>query len=81
MRIIKQHDERDCGAACLSMIASHFGLKHPISKYRELTNYISDWTGKTQWSEEDKNTIYAMQEDVNHIIEMLQKEDGFTPAF
>ena len=37
MRIIKQHDERDCGAACLSMIASHFGLKHPISKYRELT--------------------------------------------
>lgn len=37
MRLIKQHDERDCGAACLSMIASHYGLKHPISKYRELT--------------------------------------------
>jgi len=35
--ITKQHDERDCGAACLSMIASHYGLKHPISKYRELT--------------------------------------------
>lgn len=37
MKIIKQHDERDCGAACLSMIASHYGLKYPISKYRELT--------------------------------------------
>ncbi len=37
MRFIKQHDERDCGAACISMIASHYGLKHPISKYRELT--------------------------------------------
>lgn len=37
MKFIKQHDERDCGAACLSMIASHYGLKYPISKYRELT--------------------------------------------
>ncbi len=37
MRLIKQHDERDCGAACLSMIASYYGLKYPISKYRELT--------------------------------------------
>ncbi|MBQ7045935.1 MAG: peptidase domain-containing ABC transporter [Clostridia bacterium] len=37
MKTTKQHDERDCGAACLSMIASHYGLKHPISKYRELT--------------------------------------------
>lgn len=37
MKTIQQHDERDCGAACLSMIAAHYGLKHPISKYRELT--------------------------------------------
>lgn len=37
MKIILQHDERDCGAACLSMIAAHYSLKLPISKYRELT--------------------------------------------
>ena len=37
MMIVKQHDECDCGAACLSMIAVHYGLKYPISKYRELT--------------------------------------------
>ncbi len=37
MKIIKQHDQRDCGAACLAMIAAHYGLQHPISKYRELT--------------------------------------------
>lgn len=37
MKPVKQHDERDCGAACLSMIASHYGLKYPISKYRKLT--------------------------------------------
>lgn len=37
LNYVKQHDERDCGAACLSMIASHYGLTYPISKYRELT--------------------------------------------
>ena len=37
MKLIIQHDERDCGAAALSMIATHYGLKLPISRYRELT--------------------------------------------
>lgn len=27
MRIIFQHDERDCGAACLAMIANHYKIK------------------------------------------------------
>lgn len=25
MKLIKQFDETDCGAACLAMLASHFG--------------------------------------------------------
>ncbi len=37
MKYIRQHDERDCGAACLAMIANHYGLRMPISKFRELT--------------------------------------------
>lgn len=37
MKFIKQHEQRDCGATCLSMIASYYGLQYPISKYRELT--------------------------------------------
>jgi ATP-binding cassette subfamily B protein len=37
MNIIKQHDQRDCGATCLAMVASYHGLKYPISKFRELT--------------------------------------------
>lgn len=37
MKYIKQHDERDCGAACLAMIAEHYGLSQPLAKYRELT--------------------------------------------
>ena len=33
---IRQHDEKDCGAACLSMISEYFGLKLTIAKCREL---------------------------------------------
>lgn len=33
---IQQHDEKDCGAACLSMISEYYGLKLPIAKFREL---------------------------------------------
>ncbi|OEF98118.1 peptidase domain-containing ABC transporter [Desulfuribacillus alkaliarsenatis] len=33
---IKQHDEKDCGAACLATIAKQYGLKIPISKIREI---------------------------------------------
>ncbi|MDE6312056.1 MAG: peptidase domain-containing ABC transporter [Lachnospiraceae bacterium] len=33
---ITQHDERDCGAACLSMISRYYGLKLPIARFRSL---------------------------------------------
>ena len=32
------------------------------------------------WTEEEQNEIYAMQEDVNYTIGMLGKEAGFKPA-
>ena len=37
MKIILQHDERDCGAACIAMIASYYKLYLPVSRCRELT--------------------------------------------
>lgn len=33
--IIKQHDIRDCGAACLSSVAAFYGLNVPIAKIRQ----------------------------------------------
>lgn len=33
---IKQHDITDCGAACLTTISRHYGLKYPISQIREI---------------------------------------------
>lgn len=37
VKIIKQHDEYDCGAACLAMIANCYGSHLPISEFRDLT--------------------------------------------
>lgn len=37
MKIIRQHDERDCGAACLASIARHYGYRQQLAKFRELT--------------------------------------------
>lgn len=36
MKLIKQFDETDCGAACLAMLASHFGGHLSITKIREV---------------------------------------------
>lgn len=33
---IKQHDEKDCGAACLSMICEYYGLKLNLTRFRNL---------------------------------------------
>lgn len=35
MKLIKQHDEKDCGAACLAMILAYYGKKIPLAKVRE----------------------------------------------
>lgn len=33
---IRQHDIKDCGAACLASVAAHYGLKMPIAKIRQI---------------------------------------------
>ena len=35
IHLIKQHDEKDCGAACLSMVLQHFGRKLTMAELRE----------------------------------------------
>ncbi|CAH1209382.1 Lactococcin-G-processing and transport ATP-binding protein LagD [Paenibacillus auburnensis] len=45
--LIKQHDLKDCGAACLAMISKHYGLKYPISKIRQISG--TDHQGTSAW--------------------------------
>ncbi|MEY8547940.1 cysteine peptidase family C39 domain-containing protein, partial [Clostridium sporogenes] len=41
---IKQHDYKDCGAACLATICKQYGLKYPISKIREVAGTDKEGT-------------------------------------
>ena len=41
---IKQHDIKDCGAACLATISKQYGLKTPISKIREVAGTDNNGT-------------------------------------
>lgn len=36
--MIKQHDLKDCGAACLASVSANYGLKMPIAKIRQLSH-------------------------------------------
>ncbi|MBU5299387.1 hypothetical protein FDG09_10365 [Clostridium sporogenes] len=35
-KLVKQHDEEDCSATCLSMICKKYGFKIPLRKVRTL---------------------------------------------
>ncbi|UPQ74572.1 peptidase domain-containing ABC transporter [Chryseobacterium nepalense] len=36
--LIKQHDLKDCGAACLASVSAYYGLKMPIAKIRQFSH-------------------------------------------
>ena len=38
IKFVMQHDMKDCGAACLCMIASYYGKKHTLRFMREVTH-------------------------------------------
>lgn len=44
-KVIKQHDMKDCGPACLAMVCFHYGLKQSIARIRELAG--TDLQGTT----------------------------------
>ncbi|HET6249849.1 MAG TPA: peptidase domain-containing ABC transporter [Tepidisphaeraceae bacterium] len=43
-----QHDETDCGAACLAMICLYYGVPVGIARLRDMANVDAD--GATMWS-------------------------------
>ncbi len=44
MKVIKQHDEKDCGAACLAMILEYYGRKEPLAVIRQDLKVDQDGT-------------------------------------
>ena len=45
---VEQHDETDCGAACLAMITKFYGVPMAVARLRDLAN--TDQDGASMWS-------------------------------
>lgn len=78
MKIIKQDNERDCGATCLLMIASYYGLKYPISKYRELTKTDQNGTnlyGLCDAAQKIGLQAEALSGNMNELLKSIRNGD------
>jgi len=54
--LVLQHDQRDCGAACLAMVAAHYGHKMPLATIRDYTK--TDRSG---------TNLYGMVDGASHM--------------
>ncbi|MGE7911395.1 peptidase domain-containing ABC transporter [Lysinibacillus xylanilyticus] len=69
---VKQHDQKDCGVACLSTISKQHGLKIPISKLREVAGTDKQGTnvlGLIKAAEELGFTAKAVKGDATSLFQ------------
>ncbi len=69
---VKQHDQKDCGIACLSTISKQHGLKIPISKLREVAGTDKQGTnvlGLIKAAEELGFTAKAVKGDAKALFQ------------
>ncbi len=69
---VKQHDQKDCGIACLSTISKQYGLKIPISKLREVAGTDKQGTnvlGLIKAAEELGFTAKAVKGDAKALFQ------------
>ena len=52
---IKQHDETDCGAACLGMICQYYGLSIGLNRLRDMANVSREGTSLSALAEAAEN--------------------------
>lgn len=75
---VQQHDERDCGAACLSMISSYYGLKLSIAKFRSLIkvdNQGANIYGIIQGSKQIGFEADALEGDLDELLDSIEKSE------
>ena len=80
---IKQHDIKDCGAACLSTICSFYDVKVPIVKMRELMHV--DKNGASIYAITQTATKLGFEAqgyecDYDELIDALRKGEINLPA-
>ncbi len=79
IKLVRQHESRDCGAACLCMICSFFGKKYSIQQLRKLTGTSQD--GVSIWGVvEASNKLGILAEgyscDIIELKEVISKSNS-----
>lgn len=80
--IVRQHDIKDCGAACLSMICRHYRLKLPLSAFREyikVDNNGASIYGVVTGAKEVGLAAVALQGSPQEFIDSYQKNEFSLP--
>lgn len=81
-KIVKQHDIKDCGAACLSMICRHHKLKLPMARFRELIkvdNNGANIYGLVDGADKLGLKATALQGNADEFIDSIQKKEFSFP--
>lgn len=79
MKVVVQHDERDCGAACFCVICHHYGLKISISEARNLICTDCNGTnllGITDGAHKIGLNADALQGNIHELIEEFEHNNG-----
>lgn len=75
---VRQHDQNDCGAACLAMIAEYYGQKMSLGKYRELIKTDASGTtiyGIVKGAEEIGLKASALSGNYSELVEECKKKE------
>ncbi len=80
--LVRQHDIKDCGAACLSMICCHYQLKLPLSAFRELIQVDNNGAsiyGVVTGAQKVGLAATALQGSPQEFIDSYQKKEFSLP--
>ena len=83
LKLVKQHDSKDCGAACLSMISKYYKLKLPMARFRELIkvdNNGANIYGIVDGANKLGFKATALQGNANEFIDSLYKKEFSFPV-
>lgn len=78
MKFIEQHDTRDCGAACLAMVARHYGVKCTIQDARNITGtdaFGASIFGLVKGAETLRFNAEGMQGDKEDLLDGLNSKE------
>ncbi|MCK4663010.1 MAG: peptidase domain-containing ABC transporter [Bacteroidales bacterium] len=75
-KCFKQHDEKDCGAACLQMISNYYGRFYSLSKLKEITFITKQGVSLLSISEAAENIGFRTK-GVNISFNILETKNIF----